>query len=65
MPKRKKSEVYTGTGDAGETALFGGQRVAKDSLRVEAYGCVDELNSTIGVAVSFMRRGAVVRALES
>jgi cob(I)alamin adenosyltransferase len=64
MPKRKKSEVYTRTGDAGETALFGGQRIAKDSLRVEAYGSVDELNSTIGVAVSFIRRGAVVRVLE-
>lgn len=44
--------------------MFGGQRVAKDSLRVEAYGSVDELNSTIGVAVSFMRQGAVVRALD-
>jgi cob(I)alamin adenosyltransferase len=65
MPKRKKSEVYTRTGDAGTTALFGGQRVAKESLRVEAYGCVDELNSTIGVAVSFLRQRGLVRALES
>ena len=64
MPKRQKSEVYTRTGDAGTTALFGGQRIAKESLRVEAYGCVDELNSTIGVAVSFMRQRALIKALE-
>jgi len=64
MPKRNKSEVYTRTGDAGTTALFGGQRVSKESLRVEAYGCVDELNSTIGVAVSFMRQGILSRRLE-
>ena len=42
--------VYTRTGDKGETALAGGQRVGKDSMRIEAYGTVDELNATIGVA---------------
>jgi cob(I)alamin adenosyltransferase len=41
--------IYTRTGDAGETGLFGGQRVAKDSLRVEAYGTVDEVNALLGV----------------
>ena len=46
--------LYTRTGDAGTTALFGGGRVPKDSPRVEAYGCVDELNSALGVAVSFI-----------
>lgn len=46
------NRVYTRAGDAGTTALGGGQRVAKDSLRIEAYGTVDELNSTIGVAVA-------------
>lgn len=48
-------KIYTKTGDAGETGLFGGARVSKASLRVEAYGEVDELNSTVGwarVAVS-------------
>jgi cob(I)alamin adenosyltransferase len=44
--------VYTRQGDAGQTALAGGQRVAKDSLRIEAYGTVDELNATVGVARS-------------
>jgi cob(I)alamin adenosyltransferase len=43
-------KIYTRTGDAGETGLFGGGRVAKDHPRVVAYGDVDELNSAIGVA---------------
>jgi len=42
--------IYTKTGDAGETGLFGGTRVSKASLRVEAYGEVDELNSVLGMA---------------
>jgi len=50
MPRLTK--IYTRRGDAGDTALGGGQRVPKDSLRVEAYGAVDELNSAIGVAVA-------------
>jgi cob(I)alamin adenosyltransferase len=45
------NRVYTRAGDDGTTALGGGQRVAKDSLRIDAYGTVDELNSVIGVAV--------------
>jgi cob(I)alamin adenosyltransferase len=46
------NRVYTRAGDDGTTALGGGQRVRKDSLRIEAYGTVDELNSVIGVAVA-------------
>jgi cob(I)alamin adenosyltransferase len=42
-------KIYTKTGDKGETSLFGGQRVPKDALRIEAYGTVDELNSVLGV----------------
>jgi cob(I)alamin adenosyltransferase len=46
------TKIYTRTGDAGQTSLSGGQRVAKDSLRVAAYGTVDELNACLGVAVA-------------
>ncbi|BDG08789.1 cob(I)yrinic acid a,c-diamide adenosyltransferase [Anaeromyxobacter paludicola] len=43
-------KIYTKTGDAGDTGLFGGPRVKKDDPRVEAYGAVDELNAALGVA---------------
>jgi cob(I)alamin adenosyltransferase len=46
------TRVYTRTGDDGTTSLGGGQRVPKDSLRIAAYGTVDELNSQIGVAIA-------------
>ena len=42
-------KIYTKTGDKGETSLFGGARVPKSHIRVEAYGTVDELNSYIGL----------------
>ncbi len=48
MPRLTK--IYTRTGDDGMTGLGGGQRVPKDSPRIEAYGTVDELNSGLGVA---------------
>jgi len=47
-------KIYTKTGDKGETGLYGGERVRKDSLRVEAYGTVDELNSFLSVAKTHM-----------
>ncbi|MBI4063196.1 MAG: cob(I)yrinic acid a,c-diamide adenosyltransferase [Elusimicrobia bacterium] len=50
MPKLTK--IYTRTGDDGTTGLGSGQRVPKDSLRIEAYGTVDELNSHIGCALA-------------
>lgn len=46
------SKIYTRTGDDGSTGLGDGSRVQKDSLRVEAYGTVDEANSTIGVVLA-------------
>ncbi len=44
------TRIYTKTGDRGDTGLFGGERVDKDHLRVEAYGTVDELNAVLGFA---------------
>ena len=44
------NKIYTRTGDAGTTALGDGSRVAKNSLRVDAYGTVDETNATVGLA---------------
>lgn len=46
----KKAAVYTRTGDKGTTGLYTGQRVPKQSLRVEAYGTVDEISSALGLA---------------
>ena len=43
-------KIYTKTGDKGDTGLFGGGRVPKDDIRVEAYGDVDELNAVLGMA---------------
>lgn len=44
------TSIYTKTGDGGDTALFGGGRIGKEDVRVDAYGQVDELNAAIGVA---------------
>lgn len=61
--------LYTGTGDRGETGLFGNRRVRKDDVRIEAYGTVDELNSGIGLLRSealepaFDRQLAAIQAL--
>jgi len=45
-------KVYTGGGDRGRTSLFSGERIAKDDVRVEAYGDVDELNSLLGAIIA-------------
>ena len=49
----KLNKIYTKTGDNGDTALGDGQRVLKDSLRVNAYGTVDELNASLGVIILY------------
>lgn len=46
--------VYTKTGDKGKTSLFDSKRVFKDSLRVESYGTIDELNSYLGLSKNFI-----------
>ena len=57
-------KIYTKTGDLGETGLFGGERVSKSSLRIEAYGTVDELNAYIGVAITGVAESSVKSLLE-
>jgi cob(I)alamin adenosyltransferase len=57
-------KIYTKTGDRGETGLFGGQRVRKDHIRVDAYGEVDELNSTIGLAAAQLAVDGVADLVE-
>lgn len=52
-------QYYTRTGDKGETGLFGGQRTPKDSPRIAAYGTVDELNSFVGLARSFVQEKSI------
>lgn len=63
MPRITK--VYTRTGDDGTTGLGGGQRVGKDTLRIEAYGTVDEANSAIGLARAFGLTGDIDTALST
>jgi cob(I)alamin adenosyltransferase len=56
-------KLYTGIGDDGSTRLFGNTKVGKDDPRVEAYGCVDELNSAIGLAQAICSHEAIGRVL--
>ena len=56
-------KIYTKTGDGGDTRLFDGTKVRKDNERVEAYGAVDELNSFLGAACSFVEDAELVTML--
>ena len=51
----ENQKIYTRTGDTGETGLFGGGRVSKDHLRIECYGTIDELNSSLGIVASSLK----------
>jgi cob(I)alamin adenosyltransferase len=57
-------KIYTKGGDKGDTSLIGGKRVPKSSKRINAYGDVDELNASIGVAISFIEDDEVRKLLE-
>ena len=54
------NKIYTKTGDGGTTALGDGNRTDKFSLRVNTYGTVDELNSTVGLATQFASKSVLV-----
>jgi cob(I)alamin adenosyltransferase len=58
------TKIYTRTGDAGETGLGDGSRVAKDSARIAAIGDIDELNSAVGLVLAEELPAAVRAALE-
>ena len=55
--------IVTKGGDKGETSLLGGQRVAKTDARIEAYGDVDELNASIGVALAYVKNSEAKKTL--
>src|SRR5689334_23354303 len=59
------SKVYTRTGDQGQTSLVNGERVSKSSLRVEAYGAADELNSFLGLARTKISGTEIQKLLET
>jgi len=61
-PRLAINRVYTRLGDAGETALAGGQRVRKDAARIEAYGAVDELNAFVGAVRASLETSAASHA---
>lgn len=58
-----KVKIYTRSGDEGETSLFSGQRVSKNDSFIEALGTVDEVNSAIGIALSFMQEDSSLKDL--
>ena len=60
-----KAAVYTRTGDKGTTGLYTGERVPKQSMRVEAYGTVDEISSALGLARATVTRRCQGNDLQS
>ncbi|MGH7246368.1 MAG: cob(I)yrinic acid a,c-diamide adenosyltransferase [Candidatus Levyibacteriota bacterium] len=58
-------KIYTKTGDKGKTSLFDGTRVSKTNHRVATYGTIDELNSLLGVVISFFGKKSYEKQLKS
>ncbi len=57
-------DIYTKTGDKGETSLFDSKRVSKDDIRVESYGTIDELGSWIGLSKNYVEDGDIYNILQ-
>lgn len=61
-------KIYTKVGDTGQTSLFGGTKLSKDDIRIEAYGTVDELNAHLGLLMSHMNTdskfGALLKSIQ-
>jgi cob(I)alamin adenosyltransferase len=55
-------KIYTKSGDKGDTSLFGGKRLPKDHLRIEAYGTIDELNACLGLVRDGIQENEVLRS---
>lgn len=60
----KKSNIYTKTGDQGETSLFGGERVSKANQRIKAIGKIDQLNAALGVISADITDQNIIKILE-
>jgi cob(I)alamin adenosyltransferase len=61
----ESQKIYTKTGDQGQTSLIGGERVAKDHPRIDAYGTLDELNSFLGLAHDYLHDEAIKKDIQS
>ncbi len=57
-------KIYTKTGDKGQTSLFGGKRISKDSSRIKAYGNIDELNAVLGICLSSKSNSEIKKILK-
>lgn len=57
-------KIYTKTGDSGETSLYGGRRIPKDHIRIDAYGTLDELNAHIGLVRDQLQEEGLLQALK-
>lgn len=57
-------KLYTKTGDKGKTGLFGGERVAKNHLRIETYGTIDELNSVLGIVRTHVTKTSLIELIQ-
>ena len=61
--KQSQLKIYTKKGDKGITSLFGGKKLSKDDIRIEAYGTVDEFNAQLGIVIALLKNPTDVARL--